>query len=50
MYIQAYSYVKMTVQNITEANDSTSSNPMDKQRIDANPVRGKTYHFSNPPP
>jgi len=47
MFIKAYSSVKMTIQNITEADDGTSGEPLDKHRVDANPLYGKMYRFSD---
>lgn len=47
MYVKAYSRACMTIQNVTEANVISSGNPHDKNRVDANPICGKTYSITN---
>lgn len=46
MYIKAYSKVLMKMQNITSPDDGQ----LLTTRLDANPVKGKLYHFKEPIP
>lgn len=50
MYVKAYSNVNVVIQNITEADGAATGNPLDKHRVDSNPIRGSMYKFSTPTP